>query len=161
MDDGEKSYSRNKAELLRGAKAGAISGIIYGPINWLSINIGINLSYGTLGNWIARTITQGTWALTCIIKNIIGGVIGGMIFGVIFAVLYDKLPGKTSGIKIIIISIIYWVAIPLGLPVLNTLRLWGFEGFFWGFMWEPTLIGLVTSIIWGWLLGFFWDRFGS
>jgi len=36
------------AELSRGAEAGAVSGVIYGPANWLIINIGVNFLYGNL-----------------------------------------------------------------------------------------------------------------
>jgi hypothetical protein len=156
-----------KAELFRGAKAGAVSGIIYGPVNWLIINIGINLPYGNLGNWVARIMTNGMWALNCIIMNLIPGAILGLIFGLIFATLYDKLPGKTPPIKGIVISIIYWVAIPLGLPVLSYLNRWGSEGLYEFFSsssnWMPTVIGLGALIIWGWLLGRFWEseRFGE
>ena len=39
-------------ELGRGVKVGAASGVIYGPVNWLVINIGLNLPYGHLGNWM-------------------------------------------------------------------------------------------------------------
>lgn len=160
------NLSIGMAELFRGAEAGAVSGVIYGPVNWLIINIGINLPYGNLGHWVAGLMTDGMWFLDCIIKNLISGVILGLIFGLMFAALYDKLPGKTPTIKGIVISIIYWVTIPLGLPVLSYLYRWGFEGLYWFFSspskWMPTAIGLGTSIIWGWLLGHFWksERLG-
>jgi len=153
--------------LFRGAKAGVVSGVIYGPVNWLIINIGINLPYGNLGNWFAGIMTDGMWALNCIIMNLISGVILGFVFGMMFAALYDKLPGKTPAIKGIMISIFYWVALPLGLPVLSYLYRWGFEGLDWFFSspsnWMPTAIGLGALIIWGWLLGRFWqsERFGK
>ena len=155
------------AELFRGAKAGAVSGVIYGPVNWLIINIGLNVPYGHLGNWFARIMTDGMYALNCIIMNLISGVILGLVFGLIFVALYDKLPGKTPAIKGIVISIIYWIAIPLGLPVLSYLNRWGFEGLYEFFSspssWMPTAIGLGALIIWGWLLGRFWEseRFGK
>ena len=156
------------ARLSRGATAGAVSGVIYGPVNWLIINIGISLPYGNLGNWVARIMTNGMWALgAMIIMNLIFGIILGLIFGLIFAALYDKLPGKTSAIKGIVISLIYWVAIPLGLPVIQHLNWYGLEGLCWffssPFSWMPTAIGLGTLIIWGWLLGRFWEseRFGK
>ena len=155
------------AALFRGATAGAVSGVIYGPVNWLIINIGINLPYGDLGNWVNRIMTDGMWALNCIITNLISGVILGLVFGLIFAALYDKLPAKTPAIKGIVISIIYWVAMPLGLPVLSYLYRWGFEGlyefFSWSSNWMPTAIGLGALIMWGWLLGRFWgsERFGK
>lgn len=150
------------SKLGRGVKVGATSGVIYGPLNWLIINMGLNLPYGHLGNWISRIMTDGTWYLGCITINLVSGLIFGLIFGLLFAALYDKLPGKTSTMKGIMISIIYWFTIPLGLPVLANLYRWGLEGLYW-FSWQPTLIGLGTSIIWGWLLGRFWasERLGK
>ena len=149
------------ADFARGAKAGVVSGAIYGPINWLIINIGIALINGDLGNWVTHIMTDGIWFLDCIIKNLISGLIFGLILGLIFAAVYDKLPGKTPTIKGIVISIIYWVTIPLGLPVLSYLSRWGFEGLYWEFVyagtWKATTIALGTSIIWGWLLGYFWE----
>jgi len=144
------------AEFRRGAKAGAVSGIIYGPISWLFANIGLNLPYGTMGNWVA---TMDLSYLTCIISNIIVGALGGLIFGLFFAVLFDKLPGKTSDIKAFMISILFWITFHLVIPVLNTLRGYGFESFYWDpFDSSMVVIGMGASILWGWLLGSFWDR---
>jgi hypothetical protein len=100
-------------------------------------------------------MTDGMWSLGCIAQNLVSGLVFGLIFGLIFAALYDRLPGKTPTIKGIMVSIVYWFTIPLGLPVLANLYRWGLEGLYW-FLWEPTFIGLGTSIIWGWLLGHFW-----
>ena len=138
------------AELSRGAEAGAVSGVIYGPANWLIINIGVNFLYGNLDSWVAHVMADVMGYLSCIAENLVSG----LILGLIFATLYDKFPGRTSAIKGIVISIIYWVAIPLGLPVVSSLYRWGFEGLYWAFDWRPTAIGLDTSMIWGgrWVL---------
>jgi hypothetical protein len=132
------------------------------------INIGINLIDGNLGDWVARIMTDGWfWLGGAILLNIIFGVILGLIFGLVFVALYNKLPGKTPTIKGIVTSIIYWVAIPLGLSVLFHLNQSGFEGLHLFFSsssnWMPTAIGLGTLIIWGWLLGRLWEseRFGK
>jgi len=163
-------------ELFRGAKAGVVSGIICSAVNSPLINFGFwvygsiraqqyNLPVQSFGDWVASIMQP--WFLASIILSIIVGVIGGLIFGLMFAGLYDKLPGKTSAIKGIVISIIQWVAIPLGLPVIQHLNWYGFEGLYWffssPFSWMPTAIGLGTLIIWGWLLGRLWEseRFGK
>jgi parallel beta-helix repeat protein len=137
--------------LVRGAKAGAVSGVIYGAVNAPIINIGINLISGQLGNWIAGIMTDGLWLLAAILMNSVIGVIAGSIFGLIFVVLYDRLPGTTPTDKGIVMSIIHWAAIPLGLSV----RLYMF--FSNARIWRPIVIGLGTSILWGWLLGHFWE----
>ncbi len=164
------------AALSRGAKAGAVSGVIYGAVTSPLINFGLwvygsiraqqyNLPAQTFGDWVVGMVQP--WFLASIIANIIVGVIGGLIFGFAFVGLYNKLPGKTPEIKGIVISIIHWVSIPLGLPVIFHLNLYGFEGLYWFFCspfnWMPTAIGLGALIMWGWLLGRFWgsERFGK
>ncbi len=142
--------------LVRGAKAGAVSGVIYGAVNVLIINIGINLISGQLGNWIAGIMTDGLWLVGAILLNSIVGVIGGLIFGLIFVALYDKLPGTTPTDKGIVMSIIHWAAISLGLSVLFYPD--GLGMFFSNArIWRPIVISLGTSILWGWLLGHFWE----
>jgi hypothetical protein len=159
--------------LVRGAKAGALSGVIYGAVQSPLINFGgwvygsiraqqRNLPVQSFGDWVAGIMQP--WFLGTIILGIIIGVVSGLIFGLIFVALYDKLPGKTPAMKGIVTSLIYMAAIPLGLPVLISLTRWGFEdlmaGFYWFFLspfnWLPIAIGLGTSILWGWLLGHFW-----
>lgn len=67
--------------------------------------------------------------------------------------------------KAFVVSLIYWVTIPLGLPVLSQLAKYGVEGLYWFVLdvsaWLPTAIGLGTSMLWGWLLGRLWTREGQ
>jgi hypothetical protein len=154
------------AELLRGAKAGAVSGIIFGALLGSIGNIGLNLINGIInGNleyFVASLTTERMMSLGPIIVYIIFGVIGGLIFGLMFAAIYEKLPGKTPKSKGIVTSIIFWVVLILGFPALYNLYRWGFEEFYWfvrgSFYQEQAVIGLGTSILWGWLLGRFWER---
>jgi parallel beta-helix repeat protein len=142
--------------LVRGAKAGAVSGVIYGAVNAPIINIGINLFNGQLGNWVAGIMTDGLWLLAAILMNSILGVIAGSIFGLIFVVFYDRLPGTTPADKGIVMSIIHWATISLGLSVLFSPN--GLYMFFSNArIWRPIVIGLGTSILWGLLLGHFWE----
>jgi len=143
--------------LVRGAKAGAVSGVIYGAVNVLIINIGINLINGQLGNFVTGIMTDGLWLVGATLMNSILGAVLGLIFGLIFVVLYDRLPGITSTDKGIVTSIIHWAAIPLGVSVLFYPE--GLSVFFRSSRnWRVILIGLGTSILWGWLLGHFWER---
>jgi len=159
------------AELLRGAKAGAVSGVIFGALLGSIGNIVINVIYaiinGRLDWFVASLMTDGMGTLGPILVYIIYGLIGGLIFGLMFAALYDKLPGKTPAIKGIVTSIIFWGVLLLGLPALVNLYRWGFEGLYWfvcdSFYQEQAVVGLGTSILWGWLLGRFWasERLGK
>jgi hypothetical protein len=58
-------------------------------------------------------------------------------------------------------SIIYWLAIPVGISVLREMRVGGLMGLYYFFMgnaWVFPALGLITSILWGYLLGRFWAR---
>jgi parallel beta-helix repeat protein len=143
--------------LVRGAKAGAVSGAIYGALNTPIINIGINLINGQLGNWVTGIMTDGLWLVGATLMNTILGAVLGLIFGLIFVVLYDRLPGITPTDKGIVTSIIHWAVIPLSLSVLFSPE--GLSMFFSSHRnWRPIVIGLGMSILWGWLLGHFWER---
>jgi len=148
-------------KIVRGAIVGVVSGVIYGPLNWLVINLGINFINGNLYWWVTSLIARGGYILDCVVQNLISGLVLGLFLGLGFAFLYKKLPGNTSIIKGIVISIVYWLIIPLGLPILAYLIRGGFDYFYWGFiyggMWKATVIGLGPSLLWGWLLGYFWE----
>jgi riboflavin transporter FmnP len=145
-------------ELRRGAIAGVGSGVIYGPINWLFINLGLNI--GHLEYWGSGLVTDGMWVLSCITKNLISGLIFGLVFGLMYVALYDKLPSTTSTAKGVMMSIIYWIAVPLSLSMLSRLHRDGIEGLYWSLSSLPFVlpiaIGLGTCVLWGWLLGRFW-----
>ena len=159
------------AGLLKGAKVGAVSGVFSGavisplmnigawPVFWLRARL-LNLPiYSTFESHIAGVMQP--WFLVTIIMSIIFEVFAGLIFGLIFAVLYDNLPGKTPTKKGIVMSIIYWLVIHVGISVLREIRVGGLIGlyyFFMGSQWVLPALGLIPSILWGYLLGCFWAR---
>ena len=160
-----------RIELSRGAKAGAVSGIISGAIHspiqnlggmfvWILIGRLRNLPVASFEDRIAGIMQP--WFLASIMGQIIIEVIAGLIFGLIFVALFDKLPGKTPTMKGIVMAIIYWLALPVGIPMLRDLRDGGLEGlimFLTGYHnWVFSAISLIPAILWGWLLVRFWTR---
>ena len=162
--------------LSRGAKVGSVSGIISGAVQSPIQNFGGNIVWMLIARLrnlpvasfmdIVAGIMQ-SWFLVTIIISIIFEFIAGLFLGLIFVVLFDKLPGKTPKRKGIVMSIIYWLALPVGIPMLRNVRDWGLEGlivFLTGyFNWVNSAISLIPAILWGWLLGRFWisERFGK
>lgn len=151
------------AALFRGTIAGAVSGVIHGAVTPLIINIVIHRPF-MHGGHLARSLAYVMRDYFVVVPmSTVFGVIFGVIFGLIFVALYDRLPGKTPAIKGIMTSLIYWIAIPLCLTLRAYLHEWGFEGLYLLFdpdgfeIWGLIAIELPLSIIWGWLLGRFWE----
>jgi len=146
----------NMAEFRTGAMVGGVAGIIYGALFGVS-GLAIMLAFGAkleqlIGPSVAGLDTVAL-ILIFIISGIIVGVAVGAIFGVAYAALYRVLPGNTSLQKGAIFSIIFWLT---GLVFSrNTFRILG----------ETTIVtilvihGLITALIWGVLVGAFWDKF--
>ncbi|ODS38346.1 MAG: hypothetical protein A7316_08245 [Candidatus Altiarchaeales archaeon WOR_SM1_86-2] len=113
----------------------------------------------------AETMERGIGPLQMVITLVfsaIGGVIVGVIFGLIYAAAYGMLPGKTPIAKGIVIGIIVFIV--------RLLFAFGIEALISSFMGMNVKISgvyealnyvstLVTSLIFGYLLGMFWVRF--
>ncbi|MEM2878419.1 MAG: hypothetical protein QXG10_02585 [Candidatus Hadarchaeales archaeon] len=137
------------AEYGRGIKAGVVAGIIYGIILLVLV---IALADALMpGFWtIAGAAGLAGPAIAIFATGmVVGGIIGGLIFGVIYAAAYGSLPG-TSVVKGIILGIIFWLifSVALNYGTVITYPLYA-------------LLGLIASLIWGALVGFFWDKFGK
>ncbi|MGQ9718369.1 MAG: DUF6789 family protein [Nitrososphaerales archaeon] len=145
-----------------GVKAGVVSGAIYGviiaPITYITL---IFLKEEIMPSIIASLLpdspitAEQAYNIMLLIGPIfafITGIILGLIFGIIYGWAYDKIPGRTSIIKGIVFGIILWLifSVLLGLGNLQysvTYYLYGLGE------------GLITSLIFGLLLGFFYNRF--
>ena len=164
------------ARLSRGAKAGSVSGVITGAVQSPIQNFGNNIVHKIIFRLRNLPVTpfidtvagiMQPWFLASIFISIIFEAIAGIFFGLIFVALFDKLPGKTPIRKGVMMSIIYWLALPVGIPMLRYIRDWGLEGlifFLTGyFNWVASAISLIPAILWGWLLGRFWtsERLGK
>ena len=130
------------AEFKRGITAGAKAGVIFGII--IAI-LGIAYTYATLepGEYI---IVER--AIGLVIGYAIGGAIIGVIFGAIYAAAYGHLPGAKSIPKGISLGIVWWIVVGIGLAYLQEAI-------------DPYHIvtSLISALIWGSLIGFFWERY--
>lgn len=137
------------AEYGRGIKAGIVAGIIYGIIYLVLV---IALADALMPGFWALMGTAGfTGAAISILAGsmIVGGIIGGIIFGAIYAAVYGSLPG-TSVVKGITLGIVYWLifGVALSYGYVATYPLY-------------TVLGLISSLVWGALVGILWDKFGK
>jgi hypothetical protein len=145
------------AEFGRGIKAGVVSCVINGVIFGIMMAVVISIWTTEFAVAIGATIpAEGVvvladmWVVGAVIGSIIGGIIGGIIFGAIYAAVYGHLPGATSVVKGIVLSIIVWLVlgVPLNFAVIAALPI-------------VAVLGLISSLIWGALIGVFWDKFGG
>lgn len=156
------------AELGRWAKAGIVAGIFYAILSAILGAIVIFIFKETIMEYAEEALINvgitGTDVESLLVfifpamifGIIIGGIIFGLIFGLIYAALYNSLPGSTSVAKAIILSIIAWLIFSVGLGYSN-IASFGIAYYVIG----SIVIGIITWIIWGYLLGRFWDRFGK
>ena len=157
-------------DIVRGIKAGIVSGIVYGIIigilsaivtyiMWDTIFAAYESFFGDLGMsglFTAAQISLSTQIISGFIGGIIGGVIFGLIFGLIYAALYNSLPGSTSMMKGIVLMLIVWLILSVGLGFFSI----GMFGMTY-YIVNSVVVGLIGTIIWGYLLGTFWDKFGT
>lgn len=151
------------ADFGRGIKAGIVSGIIYGIISVIFGAITAVIYWETiLSNYAGITVGAadmmgviGFLIPILAIAGIIGGIIFGLIFGLIYAAIYNSLPGSTSVMKAIVLALIGWVLLSLGMGYGNL----AVDTMY--YVVGNVIFGLIGWIIWGYLLGVFWDKFGA
>ena len=92
-----------------------------------------------------------------IVSPIIGVVIG-VVFGLIYAALYDKLPGKTPIVKGLVIGMAYFV-ISIMLSAVSSAIFASEIEIDATVQGVDYIISLLTSLVFGYLLGVFWVKF--
>jgi len=150
------------ADLGRGAKAGVVSGVVAGII----LAIGYLVLFTIISDQI-KTALQGTTIpigttidallafvmIILVVGTFLGTLIAGLILGLIFSVVADKyMTGKSYAMRGIVFGIVLWI---IGI-------LFNLGNFYYGttYVAASVIIGLAASLIYGWLLGTFYGRFG-
>jgi hypothetical protein len=133
-------------EWSKGLKTGAISGVIYGAVNSLAMTIISSLRWDS--NISFYVFFSAIWGL-------IPGLIIGLIIGAVFAFVYRILPGTTSLVKGITISILFWFLFSF----LFQFIIFKYGSYFSDNAQREIIASLILYIFFGFLLGFFWDRF--
>ncbi|UCD13347.1 MAG: zinc ribbon domain-containing protein [Thermoplasmatales archaeon] len=136
------------ADLGKGLKAGAVAGVIYGAVGEVIKQIVYSLSWGDRIYY---------YVFFSAIPGAIYGLILGIIIGLIFAVAYKSLPGTTSIVKGLIISIFSWLIFSFLFQYIII-----YYRFYFSERYQITIIAdLILFIFFGFLLGVFWDKFGK
>jgi hypothetical protein len=139
---------------MRGVKSGAVAGMVSGIISAIltaALTFALLASFFGLG--LAIGFDLAAIAISSAVYAVVGGIIGGVIFGAIFAFLYNKIPGTTTRSKAIVLALGYWFIVSV---------LFSLGDLFIGGLWYGAVVGvgLLTSLIFGFVLSMMWDRFG-
>lgn len=87
---------------------------------------------------------------------IFSGIVGGIVFGLIYAAVYNTLPGSTSAMKGIMLGTVFWLIFAVVIGYFRTATHYGMV--YYG---TNVITGLISYLIWGYLVGKLWDKFGG
>lgn len=154
------------ADFGRGIKAGIVTGIVYVVIY---IVVGLILTAMDrellyLGDLIdAAGLTPAGSPVYPFMFSSLNNVVRGTIFGAVFAALYSFLPGTVSIVKGVVLSSFLWIVTVI--EVTYTMPGWsGARGTHYGgtvvlSSLSLILIGIMSALLFGALIGLLWDRF--
>jgi hypothetical protein len=145
-----------------GAKAGVIAGIVYGLVLGITSYFSVIGEKSAILSAISQTLPSNSpftaeqlygivVLLTPAVATVVG-LIGGIIIGAVYGSLYRRVPGKTPVTKGISVGLLLWVLISV---------LGGLRDLQYGVVYYATEVGvgLVSTLLFGVLLGFFYGRF--
>lgn len=147
---------------MTGIKAGVVAGVIYSIILAPFTYLTLILLREDIISMIMASLPEGSsltaeeiFSFTLLIGLVsvfIAGIILGLIFGLIYGWAYEKIPGRTAIIKGIIFGIILWL-------IFSVILGFGNLGYGVTYYLYSLVEGLITSLIFGLLLGYFYNRF--
>jgi hypothetical protein len=157
------------AEIKRGAKAGVVAGLIYGILSGIAGLIYLIVMKDDVISKISASLpsnvpitAEQVYPLALgmsIPSSVIWGLIFGAIFGIFFAVIHEEWIGKNSRIKGLTLTLVILVLLAIGDILAPGNAAAGI--FLIQMNWLPAAV--LTSIfflVFGYLLGMFFDRFG-
>jgi len=157
------------ADFGRGIKAGAAAAGVYLVIAVILAAIGREFWYPFSFIYAAGLrISPGLMDSPFVIYSILSYIIRGIVFGAVFAAVYNYLPGTTSIVKGVVLSLFLWIVAVI--QVIYTTPGWpwhanGFSGsgtYYSGNLSLSsvglTLAGIISAVAFGALVGLIWNR---
>ena len=161
------------ADFGRGIKAGVITGIVYivicailGEIHYHFPAVLLHFPPGTgltLFTW--RDLTDPSIAHFLLSELFSKYILRGIIFGAVFAALYSFLPGTSSIVKGMVLSL--FLCIVAVVETIYKTPGWPIDGYTWTLYGTTlhlssislALAGIISTVVFGALTGFLWDGF--
>jgi hypothetical protein len=139
----------------RGAKAGLLSGVVYGVLNGMIALDVMTVRSAEIIAQLRGTLPSGFpiqperimeyMQMMAVPSSIISGIIFGTILGLVFSAVYERIPSKSPEIKGVIAAVVFWL--------IMTVIGGGGEVSFLPF-------GAMAAVIFGVLMGDLYERFG-
>ena len=139
----------------RGAKAGLLSGAVYGALNGMIALDVMTVRSAEILAQISGALPSGFpiqparimeyMRMMAVPSSIISGIIFGTVLGLVFSAVYRKIPSKSPEVKGVIAAVTFWL--------IMTAIGGGGEVSFLPF-------GAMAAVIFGVLLGDLYERFG-
>jgi hypothetical protein len=161
------------SDFKRGIKAGVAAAAVYLVIALILAAIGrefwfpSNFIYAA-GLGIQLGLGDFPFMIFSTISSILSYMVRGIVFGAVFCALYNYLPGITSIVKGVVLSLFLWIVAVV--QVIYTTPGWawhadGFSGsgtFYSGMISLSSvglaLAGIISALVFGTLVGAIWDR---
>lgn len=165
-----KQYSVfHMVELVRGLKAGILGGLVYGVFYAFFVYF-FFYAFGALFGVPTKPPPFGGEYVKLSVNPFVSLIIGpilGIILGLIYAAAYNRLPGKKLGnwsvsmtkgafLTFIVWVILFLISAPTNLP---TSLLFHELGAYRAFQITLILFAMWFFVIFGEMIGYFWDRF--
>jgi hypothetical protein len=157
------------ADFGRGIKAGLAVAGVYFVISVILAAIGRQLWYPFNFTFAAGLgISPGLMDSPLVIYSLLSYIVRGIVFGAVFAALYNFLPGTTSIVKGVVLSLFLWIVALI--QIIYTTPGWpwtpnGFSGsgtyYSGSFSLSSVglaLAGIISAVAFGAFAGFIWNR---
>ena len=161
------------ADFKRGIKAGVAAAAVYLIISVIFEITGVFDQFGDIimaaGLRFSLVLMDPSFVITLILVDIVPRVVRGIVFGVVFAALHNFLPGTTSVVKGVVLSIFLWIIAVI--EGIYTTPGWpwhangvAFTGTYYIGMVSLSSVrlalpGIISALAFGALTGFLWGRF--
>jgi hypothetical protein len=144
-----------------GAKAGVVAGVLYGVVlailSYFTVVSEKSLIISAITNKAANSPftpeqLYGIVLIATPIVVLIGGLIGGTVVGALYGRLFERIPGGSSTVRGIVVGIALWLVLSVlgGIGNLQYGALTYLSG---------VVVGLVSALLFGFVLGYFYGRF--
>jgi hypothetical protein len=159
------------ADFGRGIKAGVVTGIVYivisgilGAIYYNSLSVPFPMYAAGLTPFSLTDLTNPSLVTELLFQYVVRGI----VFGAVFAALYHYLPGVSSTVKGVVLSL--FLCIVALIEVIYMTPGWPTEGISYAGGYYSGRIemsssfsmvwpGIISALVFGALTGFLWDRF--